>query len=65
MTAAALSMTKAAELIGIDRRTLKALTDAGQIPYWFKSPAGRYIYSRSVLEEHQRIAASRHSGAPT
>lgn len=60
---AALSMTKAAELIGVKRHTLKALTDAGEIPYWFRSPSGRYMYSLETLEEHKRLAASRNSRA--
>lgn len=57
----ALSMTKAAAHIGIDRHTLKKLTDAGKIPYWFKTDSGRYVYSLTVLEEHQRLAAQRGS----
>jgi DNA-binding transcriptional MerR regulator len=58
----ALSMTAAAALIGIDRHTLKKLTDEGTIPHWFKTPGGRYMYSRGTIEEHQRLAAQRRSG---
>lgn len=59
----ALSMTAAAELIGVDRHTLKKLTDAGTIPYWFKTPGGRYMYAAETLEEHKRIAARRNGGS--
>lgn len=58
----ALSMTAAAELIGVDRHTLKKLTDAGVIPYWFKSPGGRYMYAAETIEEHKRLAARRDVG---
>ncbi len=42
--------------------TLKKLTDAGEIPYWFITPGGRYMYARETLEEHMRQAARRNSG---
>lgn len=55
----ALSMTATAAIMKIDRHTLKKLTDDGTIPYWFKTPGGRYMYARTTIEEHQRLAATR------
>ena len=59
----ALSMKKAADEMKIDRKLLKKLTDSGEIPYWFKTPSGRYMYSLETIEEHKRLAAHRNSKA--
>jgi len=55
----AISMTQAAKLIGVDRGHLKRLTESGEIPYWFRSDSGRYMYSLETIEEHKRLAARR------
>lgn len=55
----AISMTQAAKAIGINRSHLKKLTEAGEIPYWFRTDSGRFMYSLDTIEEHKRLAASR------
>ena len=55
----AMSMTQAAQALGLNRSKLKQLTDDGVIPCWYVSDSGRYVYSATTIAEHQRSAAHR------
>lgn len=52
----AMSASEVARFLGINRKTVKQLTDRGELPYWMLSESGRKIYSRTTIEAHQRRA---------
>ena len=57
----AISMTQAAKHLGLNPKHLKKLTEAGELPYWFKTDSGRFMYAVETLDAHARLAAERHA----
>lgn len=47
--------------LGICSKTLRKMTNAGQIPVWFRDDTGRPVYSTEVIAAHQRRAGELHA----